>query len=1325
METLDRGLIASRLETGGVYISWRVLGEEWHDVGYNLYRNDKTEPIATFSKTDPSNYIDTSGTLDHTYEVEPVYKNGTVGSRSPLARVLPNPYIEIELEPIPKIAGVPDSYYNQYTINDMTAADLTGDGQYELIVKWVNEGFNSAAPEENKYYSLFDAYKYDREQDKWVFMWRIDVGPNIFHNVEITCIAYDFDGDGKAEVVMRAAEGTKDAQGNVIGDEGNDAGFMTPDGKTNYRDRMQNNSQWFDYAGPEWLALFDGETGVLLDKTPHIPRNPTGSYKLNGDYYGDAGLSASQLAHRACKFHYAAPYLDGINPSLVVSRGIYYRTIIRAYDIVNENGNKKFSEKWEFKSDDFDGYNSQGYHASSVGDMDNDGCDEFVYGSMTVNNNGKGLYTTRLGHGDAIQVGNLDPYRKGLEVFNCLEEAPYYGTTFRAGESGEILLQKIATDDEGRCMAANVTNRFKGAEMWPSANGSFSASERREITFSGASSNFRIFWDGDLLDELTDHIMDFGLGKGIGVVQKYVDNEDLTGGYWTNLLQTDGYYSCNYTKRTPCLQADLFGDWREELIFRNEDDTKIRIYFTQIPTEHRIYTLMHDMQYRQAIAWQMVGYNQPPLVSFFLGEAEGITVPPPPLMSNNRLVYKSGNVLNSAAWTSNGNNESYADGKHLLFDFSSDAVIQAGDNNALVTVELNQTIAPDNVTVYARKNLVGGPSHDYKLNVTSGKMTGDMKLVKQGGGTFTFNGTHDYDNTTEIWDGRIVFDGELSKSAVWMYLFGELEATGTLGNGLSMNYASVVYPGGEGTVGNLTVNGDINLRENSILEFDISNSASDRITITNGKLNLSEEKAVIRLNITEDLNPGNYSLIEVAEIDGDLSKIVIDGLGSQIGSLSHTGSEIVLTIHNVRAIGDIVWTGSDSDEWNLYGDENFLLDDTKQKFITGDNVTFDESSEIKTIVITEPVAPGEIVIDSADDYTFVSEGDGKITGAASLTKRGTGKLTLTGINDFTGKISIEGGTLEVEKFPSLVNNGSIGTVSDNTDLFYVNNATITYTGDDKMQISRAMSVGNDGATIHNTSELIWYSPVAGNILTKTGRGELRIDGKNTMDTLYMNTGTLSLISDEAIPGKTVKLANGTTFKDNMSGSYHTRSTNLDIPVGASVTFNSNSAVTYSGRLTGGGELTINIPYVRSHFSGDWSGFTGKITAVDTYKHATTPSEYRLLTDHKLDNAEISLSGFIKLNVISGSGRTIGALSGTGTSQFVLGGHTWTIGNKPVDAEFAGIISGSGKIVKTGTGSWILMGVNTYTATTDINGGRVVIGSSSSNSSAKTGSGLLQ
>jgi autotransporter-associated beta strand protein len=1231
MEDLDRGLVAVKL-TNGVYLQWRIGGEEWFDASYNVYRDGVK--IHNVSTTGASNYSDPDGTLASKYKVSAVV-GGVEEEACAEVSVLANPYREIAMEPIARIAGVPDSYYALYEINDITTADLDGDGAYDFIVKRLNKGYDAAKPFENQYYHLFDAYKSDG-----TFMWRIDIGPNLTSDVEMDVLAYDFDGDGKAEVVIRTSEGTKDGTGYVIPDLGNAMGEPIPDGKTNYRDRFQQNTSWYEYEGPEYLSLFDGQSGAMLDRIDYIARQPAVQW-------GSSGMSDAQLAHRACKYHYGAPYLDGKRPSVLITRGIYHRIKMATYDVVG----KKFVPRWTFDSQNGP-YSAQGNHNYSIADVDNDGRDEIVYGSMTIDDDGSGLYTTQLGHGDAIHVGDLDPYRKGLEVFACLENSPYYGTTLRTAETGDILLQYIKGSDCGRAIAANVTGRYKGAELAPSASGSFSASERREVPVSGGSQNFRIYWDGDLLEELVDH-NDFTttIGKGVGKVQKY------NGSSWNDIMVTAGYYSCNYTKGTPCLQADLFGDWREELIYRSNDDSNIRIYFTTEPTEHRIYTLMHDMQYRQAIAWQMCGYNQPPHVSYFLGEEEGILLPPPPVMDNGRSL---------GVWV---------DGKDVLFDIST---------HTGAPVLLTEAVGP--------KNLFVNSTDDYVFESDgNGRLTGTMRLEKQGAGGLTISGNHDFSGVTELWDGSTSLRGDFPNTPVWLNRFAELSVAGTLGSSLSMSYGSVLRPEGTVRIGKNLVAGD-----GSSIELDWRNNGGDSL-IVRDTLFISGQ-VIFRIQKTGELAEGEYLLAQAGRVEGDLKNIQVEGLESQILSVSYADGKLVLSVRNMRTAASVVWKGDQSGAvWNLAKDENFRLGEAVTYFSIGDDVLFDDSSDSKTVNKEGNLPAGNVLIDATGDY--VIQGGGKLTGAANLSKNNTGKLTLRGINEYTGATIITGGTLAVEDMPNLEYAGSIGFGSDNPDLFVLDGGIFTSAlNSGTLKSSKAIRIGSRGGTFHTNIPFEWTAVITGGVLTKTGNGNLALFGANTHDKLIVGGGSVTLKTEAANPGKNIVLESGTLYCLDNKDSYSTATWNIEVPEGSSGTISLDSRCNYQGALTGGGVLNIQSPYLRSDLSGNWSAFTGVL-------NVTTDSDggdLRFNNTYGLAKAELNLTGKLTVYNNAGSSFAIGALSG-GSSDTKLNEEAWTVGAKNVNTTFGGIITGA-SLTKIGTGALKLTNANTYSGATAVSGG---------------------
>jgi rhamnogalacturonan endolyase len=399
-------------------------------------------------------------------------------------------------------------------------------------------------------------------------------------------MVYDLDGDGRAEMACKTADGTVDGPGKVIGDD--KASYVDASGKV--------------LSGPEFFTIFDGRTGAALATADYLP--PRGDLGGWGGVGGNGGND--RTGNRADRFLACVAYLDGKLPSVIMCRGYYGRSVLAAWDW--RGG--KLTSRWVFDTDKgYPSFAGQGNHSVSVADVDDDGRDEIVYGSMVVDDDGKGLFSTGLRHGDALHVGDLDPSRPGLEVFGIHENegsangSP--GTAMYDARTGEILWKTAQGEDVGRGLAADIDPRHPGSECWGGPGG-LRTSKGEPIGPGPRSANFAIWWDGDLLREILDG--------------NRISKWDWGGQKLDTVFTATGCASNNGSKATPCLSADLFGDWREEVIFRTVDNKSLRIYSTTDPTEHRITTLMHDPQYRLAIAWQNVGYNQPPHTGFFLGD---------------------------------------------------------------------------------------------------------------------------------------------------------------------------------------------------------------------------------------------------------------------------------------------------------------------------------------------------------------------------------------------------------------------------------------------------------------------------------------------------------------------------------------------------------------------------------------------------------------------------------------------------------------------------------------------------------------------------------
>lgn len=658
MEALDRGLVAFRTSEKTVFVSWRLLGTDAEGAAFNLYKtvagkpalklNDS--PLLVTNFTDPA--VENNAV---TYFVKPVLNKTESAAEGEFT---------LKTGSAKQYLSIPLRTPKRYTAGDCSTGDLDGDGAYEIVVHMVgvgrdnSQGGVTSAP-------IFQAYKLDG-----TFLWEINLGTNIREGAHYTqFLVYDFDGDGKAELLCKTADGTKDGIGAIIGDSKADWRIKTKDGNMDpfrgmgtggnrmpdlnatgpradslrrawlltqlritgdtalidlpfdsIRARLRARGQRFGgqrpgggsgtgenplagmvMSGPEYMTVFEGSTGKALATVDYVPLR------------GDSGLWGDNRGNRMDRYLAGVAYLDGVHPSAVMCRGYYTRATLAAWDW--RNG--KLSLRWFF--DSYDGkqgnkaFSGQGNHSLSVGDLDNDGFDEIVYGSSAIDHDGKGMYATGDGHGDAMHFSDLDPARPGMEVFQVHEHSGKYSAAhMRDAGTGKLLWGLPGSEDTGRGMCADIDPRFLGYECWSVAtDGLYSCKGIKISDKKPRSCNFGIWWDGtpdrELLDKNT--IFKWNWEKGQDEV----------------LFRADSCMSINGTKATPNLSADLFGDWREEVLLRTLDNKELRIFSTVIPTDVRLVTLMHDAQYRCGISWQNVAYNQPPYPSYYLGT--GMTKP--------------------------------------------------------------------------------------------------------------------------------------------------------------------------------------------------------------------------------------------------------------------------------------------------------------------------------------------------------------------------------------------------------------------------------------------------------------------------------------------------------------------------------------------------------------------------------------------------------------------------------------------------------------------------------------------------------------------------
>ncbi|CAN5460692.1 rhamnogalacturonan lyase [soil metagenome] len=613
MEKLSRGVVAVNEGNGKVFVGWRMFGTDPDTVAFNLYRETdggKTQKLNDKPIGDVTFFIDEKADLakSNAYFVRPILNKKEQGPGAKFVLKADTPVRQYLSIPLQTPVG--------YSPNDASVGDLDGDGEYEIILHQTGRARdNSQAGITDP--PILQAYKMDG-----TLMWTINLGKNIRDGAHYTqFMFYDLDGDGKAEIACKTADGTTDGKGKVIGDP--NANWVAPQGTFLDVERPEGGPKHGDISGkvmtgPEYLTVFDGLTGAAISTTDYDPprhptkRDPTGT-ELN-DIWGDG------YGNRSDRFLAAVAYLDGEHPSLIFSRGYYTRTVIAAWDFKD----KKLVKRWVFDSDSSEAnrkFRGQGNHNLSIGDVDGDGKDEIMFGAMAIDDDGKGMYSTGFGHGDANHLGDLDPDRPGLEEMDIQERFDDAGISFRDARTGEVLWKKpsvkAGADGEGpgRGLSLNIDPRHRGSESWAFGSGMtglYDAKGNKISEKMPRSCNFGIYWDGDLLSELLDR----------NTVQKWNWETETT----DTIFTAEGVTSNNGTKATPVLSADLFGDWREEFIERTTDNKELRIYTTTIPTKHRFYTFMHDPQYRLSIAWQNVAYNQPPHTSFYIGD----DMKPPP-----------------------------------------------------------------------------------------------------------------------------------------------------------------------------------------------------------------------------------------------------------------------------------------------------------------------------------------------------------------------------------------------------------------------------------------------------------------------------------------------------------------------------------------------------------------------------------------------------------------------------------------------------------------------------------------------------------------------
>ena len=1293
-DKLDRGLVAVKT-SGGVFASWRIFGEEYYDVTYNLYR-DGVKLNDTPLKV--SNYVDGSGTLDSRYTVAAVV-NGV--EQEPSAAVAPwqRQYLEVPLQPVMSRSGA--DVTTEYTANDVSLGDLDGDGVSELLLKRINQAdADKGYPVSGSNYTMLEAYRLDGTR-----LWYIDIGPNMVSggSVEINFVAYDWDGDGKAEVLLRGADNM------IIHYRGND-GKMHQQliGSATYNSRGSVNhddgNMAYTHEGAEYLIYLEGATGKPYpigtnDSRPYIDYPlPRGNANDWGDGYG----------HRSSKYFFGAPFLDGRHASIFLARGIYTKHHFAAFDVNPEA--HKLTKLWEWKSDGLPGsWYGQGNHNYMIADVDWDGRDEIVYGSMVIDDNGKGLSTTGLGHGDAIHCSDLDPYRHGQEVFACNESSP--NNNYRDATTSKIYFREVSTRDDGRAMAGNFSNQWLGSQAVSGHSAGVISLTSDAIVSTdkgGITQNFRIYWDGDLCEES----LDGDATEGNAVIWKYGRG---------SIFSSSGTKLCNWTKNTPSAQGDILGDWREELVLRTTDNMKLRIYTTTDYTPWRNYTLWHDHQYRQAMVWQMCGYNQPPHASYFLGQLEGITLAPPPLTMTGRTEIANGGAIGKEH-----------DGTHVL-------LCETGDMTATLAEGAQPAILTDNAPTWVQgnndNNNIARKSYSHNL---AGHLSGQTRLVKQGDGSLYLNmGDHTHSGNTDIWAGTVNIVGSVPNSRVWVNRFATLVGDVDFGKSVTAEYGSTLIP-----------------RNDYVKCICPAGLSMDSLTLAFGarvrfrlfSSSLGCDSLIVRQVLTlrttantttpayttpvfdfvpmemmaeiepSKLAPGRYPLVRVPKIEGDIKSIKLEGLSGANARLDYADGVLSLLVSGVRDAATVEWTGVEGTTWDFAQTANFLHGGESDVFVVGDNVRFTDRAQQFTVNLSGEIIADTVLFDNTESY--ILGGSGSLAGGSKLVKLGTGTLTVSGENSYTGGTRISGGTVRVSKLSNPYSEtGNLGGIVTNSNLFIIENgATLQTTA--TVEMGSPMKLESiAGGIINNSADFVMDKAFTGTQLTKKGNGWLKLKtNSSSLNRLIVVSGTVE--ASCTTPAAVVEMQGGTL---NFTGD---SSTPIDVPAGKTATLNCYAdRGTYSNRLTGAGTLTVYYPLVkgngwnatRAAFNGDWSAFEGIVKPTGL----SGDGRFCLNNAKGMPKGTFNIPSGIELQS-TGKTYRIGAVTGSGRlggscslSSSASGANTWQVGSLNADFEFGGTLTGSGtRFEKVGTGVMTLTSQGSdHTGTNTISEGTLCLNNS--------------
>jgi fibronectin-binding autotransporter adhesin len=1282
MENLGRGVVAVRSSASAAYIGWRLLATDPDDIGFNIYRSQNGAAAVKLNVqplTNTTDFVDSTATLtvSNAWFVRPVSGgvelNPSLPFGVPANTAVPvdfqnkvGPYLSIPLQPIPG-----GNYYTHHA----WPGDLDGDGEYDFAISRLPNAGGVC---------LLDAYLRDG-----TFLWRMNMGYNstnqdgiepgasvlsIGHSDHAT--VYDLDGDGYAEVIVKTAAGVTvtNAAGVQV------ASISAPNDVI------------------EYVSVLDGRTGVERARAT-VP-NP---------YAADGPLSA----------HMGILYADGIHPSIVLEcinrqNSGAFNLIITTWDF--RDG--QLYQRWAWTPPN-DGKNYARGHQIRIADVDNDGRDEFCEIGFVLRDhetNAVVMFSNEILHGDRYHIADLDPDRPGLETFAVQQDNPNLLATAIFDSATGTMLKKwfsASVVDVGRGNAGDVSPTVRGVEVWSTQPNLYSA--QGDFVSSGlpASCNFSLWWDADLLREQLDDgkIDKYGVGR---VLSPYN-------------MQGSALDALSTWRNAQPLYGDLFGDWREEVLFESVGNNNLIIFTPVTPATNRLVCLAQDPEYRECLT--VKGYMQSTWPSYYIGT--GMARPPVQPISDADLVWRGDGAINdwdgatanwftNNLWVSNNTATVFVDGQSVLFD-------RSGSNN--LAIQIVGTLMPGAVKVHT--------ATDYTF--TGGTLDGGMTFTKAGAGKLTLNNSNTFTGRTLVGEGLMLVNGGMPFSPVIVrggtWLNGRIGGSGSVGAGVTIEFGGGVSPGqGTNSPGTLVIGGGLVLRGGTLNDFDLSDDPSgatgtnDLLSIV-GNLTLQGTNRLVIRKLDAALPPGTYMLITYSgALIGGLNNLIVDGLDGVPVALTNPPGAIALIVKSTRPPTAVTWAGGPGGNWDLVTSSNWWNGGTKDWFVPQDTARFDNlgaTSSVVNLAVALPVAG--VVVDSGSNYTFT--GSGRITGPGGLTKTNSGRLVVLTQNDYTGRTVVGGGTLEVAELNTSGTPGPLGStgVSPTNLVFHGGTFRITsgtaYTDRGLTLTSGATTIDVPASGgIVNLAGLITGSGT----LTKTGVGTLILGGANTYSGTIVSGGALQLGSAVAntsgLGSASVTVTNGGVLSlfgagggDLGTGGAGGPFVNsLVVPAGASGSFNVPFRISINNALTGSGTLNVGVTGVRGDFGGNWSAFAGSINIGSL----TGTSDFRCNNSAGYPNAKINLGVNATFqNRVSGTPTIpVGELSGAaGSIVNAPGGNggigvVWRVGGLNTTATFAGNTFNNVGFIKEGSGTWIWTGTNTtHTSLTTVNAGTLQIG----------------